>query len=675
MATGLDYLADSAAAPPKTGLDYLAESGPAPKAAAPSPAPSSAPAKVPGNWDVFGNAVVKGVAGLGDMVGSTLVNAANLGIAGYGYAKGLTGSKDLPDLIPPDALSGYKKLAEATGLTKPENEPQNGAQRVIDFTGQVMGGGGINPRSILRSAGEGTLLPLARDFATPTLGGVGGGLTAEAIRDNVDPDTWYGRLAAAVLPAATQFGASSITARPNIAGQRAAQTTKNVTPQQWADADALAKKAAALGAPISAPEALIAVTGNNPGLSTLQRVTEQSTHGVNKLAPAYAQRPEQNRALFGDVASGIYPNQFDPGALSGEMQTAAQAAIDNARQAGNAKAAPFYAATSNNPTLTIPSSDWNSLTANPAVAWALQRVKGDPLLGVTNAQPGSLQWLDAAKKFLDSSANSSKQAGDNFPAGQASSAAKAITDAIDPIFPDYAKARSIIAKNRADVVEPMQQGQVGKLAGTDDFVGQAGALLPSKPMDVTPPVVAKTAATLADPELLRKFIRQHLEGNFNESAQDLQGGPNQFGGAKFAAQVAGNDTQRANLTQLLSSSGANPRGLLDALQVWRAQGTRPQPGSMTSFNNGELGLLSGEGSAAAMVGKPFQLPGLLMNKLNYAFATKDLAEAIKPTGMTVEKFRELARANGAYSPSEQAAFAALLTSAASRSGPAPQQSP
>jgi hypothetical protein len=677
MATGLDYLLSSDAKAPQTGLDVLLSDAPPLPAKATLSAAAPKPTPKPSTWDVFGNSVVKGLAGLGDMVGSTAVNVANLGIAGYGAAKGAMGSTDLPDLIPADALSGYKKMAEATGAIKPELEPQGGFQRVVDFGGQVMGGGGLNPRSILRSAGEGKILPLARDIVTPAIGGTAGGLAAEGTR-NLDPDTWYGRAASAILPAAAQMGASTVTARPNTAGERAAQTTKSITPDQWAAAEALAKKAAALGSPVSAPEALQAVSGTNPGLSTLQRVTEQSTHGVNSLAPVYAKRPEANKALFGQVADGIHANEVDPGALSGLMQNAATGAIDSARGAGNAAAAPFYAKSSNDPNAKIPAADWYALVGgNPAIEWALKQTKKDPLLGVGSAQPGSLQWLDTAKKFLDSHANSQSQAGNNFPAAQASKAATAITGTVDPLVPDYAKARSIIASNMRDVVDPMKQGQIGKLADTSDFVAQSNALLPSKPFDVTPAVVDKTVKTLGaqDSTIVPHFTAQYLRGHFNEANQDLQNGPNQFGGAKFAAQVAGNDMQRQNLTQLLSSSGTNPRGLLDALDVWRAQGTRPAPGSMTAFNDGEHGLLSGQGGLASMVGKPLQLPGLLMDKLNYGMATKDLAKTILPDGMTVERFKELARANGAYSPMEQAKFAALLTAGVNRAGQAPPQSP
>lgn len=662
MATGLDYLLNGDAQAPTSGLDYLLSGAPPPKPTlAPKEKPQEPPKPAPAFSDVLRNGIWKGVAGFGDMAGNTLVNLANLGIAGYGVAKHeITGSNDLPEPIPADTLSGFQKLFRAGNLINDKAEPTTGAGRVVDFTGQVLGGGGINPRAAVTALAKGKVAPLVRDLTTPTVGGVAGGLAAEGVRDNVDPNAWWAPAANAVIPMAAQMGAGYPTARMSSAGTRAAQTTKNVTPQQWEQAQALGAKAAAMGAPITAAEALQQVTGTNPGLQSLQRVTEQSTPGVNMIAPEMAKRPGQNAAVLKRVADGISGPELDPGGIAGTLNLAAKGAIENARKQGNTLAAPFYARSSNDPNVLIPPADWAKITADPGVAWALDRVKRDPLSGVQNAPPGSLQWLDAAKKFLGDAGDSASVKGENFRAKNANAAANAITAGVDPLVPDYATARSIIAANMKNNVEPMQAGQIGKLSETNDFVKQAQTLLPEKPMDVTPPVLDKTAKTLAqqDPAILKRFVAQYLRGTFNESNQGLQGGGNQWGGANFAAKVAGNDLQGQNLRGLLDSVGADPSGLNDALSVFQAQGTRPHTGSATTFNNGETGLLSG--GLLSSVGKPLQLPGMLAEKASYSLATKELANALLPDGMSVQRFQELARANGAYSPAQQAAFAALL---------------
>src|SRR5262249_27121722 len=89
------------------------------------------------------------------------------------------------------------------------------------------------------------------------------------------------------------------------------------------------------------------------------------------------------------------------------------------------------------------------------------------------------------------------------------------------------------------------------------------------------------------PALAANLVRQHAESVFNEATQRLASGPNQFGGAKFAATIAGNPQQRRNLE---AAVGALPdgdtrwRGFNRLLQVLEASGQRQRPGSMTAFN-------------------------------------------------------------------------------------------
>ena len=70
-------------------------------------------------------------------------------------------------------------------------------------------------------------------------------------------------------------------------------------------------------------------------------------------------------------------------------------------------------------------------------------------------------------------------------------------------------------------------------------------------------------------------------------SQKLQGGENQFGGAKFAANIAGNKQQRENLRALIiESSGIQAwNGFEKMLEIMEAQGKRQPMNSATSFNN------------------------------------------------------------------------------------------
>lgn len=617
--------------------------------------------KVPSNWSVLGNGIAKGAAGFADAIPNALVNVANLGIAGYGTAKGMLGGKDLPDLIPSDSLSGYSKIGHALGLIDDSKDPTNGAQRVIDTTGQFLGGG-VNPRNVMR-LGDGAVTPLAQNLAGLLASGGAAGGASELVRNAHTGSDTIDNLLKAVVPLAAGTGAGGFVASRGTAGDRVGAATEGVTPQQWALARALQDQAQGAGSPITGYEALQAHTGLNPKMQTQQRIAEQSdASNPSGLTAMMQNRPGANAQVFNTAADAIAPHDPLPDTIAGRMQTAATGAITDARQQGNAAAAPFYARTSNDPSVRIPASDWNSLTADPAVAWALQQVQRDPLLGVQNATAGSAQWLDAAKKFLDSRSNALGQSGDRFPAGQASGAATRITGAMDPVLPDYARARGIVAANMQNNVVPMEQSQVGKLSRSDQFPTQAETLLPNKPMDVTPQVVERTANTLntQDPDIMRQFVGQFLRGQYNEASQQNVAGPNTFGGAKFAAQVAGNPEQEANLMQALRSSGTNSDQMQQAIQIFRAQGMKPGVNSATTTNAAEGNALGG-GGVGGFVRNPISNTLGLIDSWRNGGAAADLARALGAPD-SVGSLQDLARANGSYSPSRQMLMANLLQS-------------
>ena len=391
-------------------------------------------------------------------------------------------------------------------------------------------------------------------------------------------------------------------------------------------------------------------------MQTQQRLAEQSDAAGGGLTTMMQTRPANNANLFNKTADTIAPAAAAPDAVAGALKTAAEDALTTARNNGNTQAAPFYGRTSNDPNVMLPSQDWNALTSDPAIAWALEQTKRNPLLGVTGAKEGSLQWLDTAKKFLDSHAESLGQAGNRFPAGQAAAASRRIVQAIDPMFPDYAKARSIVAQNMQNVVTPMEQGQIGKLSSSDNFSTQAGNLLPEVPMDVNPNVINKTMLTIGaeNPDIGPTFISQYLRGAFNEANQKNVGGDNVFGGAKFAAKVAGNPAQEANLNQAVTSSGVNPQALGDALDVFRAQGMKPPVNSATVANATE---------AKNLLSHLNPIPWLASKGEHWTngWATQDLARALIDPN-SVDSLNELGRLNGSYSPLKQNVLANLLIS-------------
>lgn len=599
-----------------------------------------------------------GLANLLDMPGRGLTAAYNLEQMGKGVITGKpqdypTADPSLLDVANP----GFRKA----GIINDAYEPQNGLGKVVDFATQAVTGGGVNPVAIARNAQRGMVKPIVRDLAAALASGGGAGL-GSALTENIN--TGNPSLDNAIKIAATLGGgmaSGGLIAARGTAGDRAAAATKGVTPEQMAIARELKRKAASAGSPITDYEAIQSVTGLNPKMQTQQRLAEQSDAGAQTLVPMMQNRPSANSAMFNKTADSIAPREALPDMLAGQLQTAAKRVISSLRKEGNIAAEPMYAATSNNPANKIPSANWNSLTSDDGVVAALSAVKKDPYAGLQDAQPGSLAWLDQAKKHLDGQIEAAKLKGDSFAAKQMGLAREKILAAADASFPDYAKARAIVAKNMQENVVPTEMGQVGKLAGVGEhnphaiipFKQQSEAFLPDAPADVTPSVVERTANALReqDPDILKRFLAQDLRRKFTEANQQNIGGENALGGAKFAAKVAGNADQEANLIAAIRSSGADAAPFQDSLDIFRAQGHKPPVNSETVANADEAGKLGG---ALGALSRPFKaIPGMIDQWRN-GMATSDLAKALAAQDANGPlRIEELARINGVHDPIKQ----------------------
>lgn len=630
----------------------------------------------PALWDTFKNGVAKGAAGFGDMAGNAVVNAANIGIMGYGLVKHkLTGSNDLPDTIDPTIASGYSKLGHALGLINDQYDPVTMPGRIVDAIGQVTGAGGVNPKSLTNSVTpimKGIATPwakgavtalynnagsISRQVATPVISGVGSGVGSELTR-GVDTGS---PLLDSIIKTGAAVGGGFIgapLAARGTAGDRAAAAMNGVTDDQIAQANTLLQKSADAGSPITGYEAIQAVTGANPKMQVQQRLAEQSDAAAKKLTTMMQSRPANNAALMDRVTANIPTSSAPPDTLAGTLQVAANDSITAARQAGNANAAPYYATTSNDPSVKIPPADWNNLVSNPGVAHALNFVKNDPYSGLANATEGSVQWLDSAKRYLDSQSEAASSAmnPDRFRAGNMSSAASDITNTVDPVLPDYAKARGIVAKNMNDVVVPMENGQIGKLAGSNDFKQQSESLLPNAPADVNPTVLQNTAQTInaQNPDILSQFLAQDLKRKFAEATQQNIGGENTMGGAKFAANVSGNPMQRENLMSMLAGSGADPAEFGDALDIYKAQGYKPAANSATSAN-------LTEGSQSRSLFTPVVTAKNIWDGWVNGAATTDLSNALAAKENSINQLRDLARTSTTVTPMQSAVLSTLLT--------------
>ena len=136
------------------------------------------------------------------------------------------------------------------------------------------------------------------------------------------------------------------------------------------------------------------------------------------------------------------------------------------------------------------------------------------------------------------------------------------------------------------------------------------ALFPSNPLPNSAEEIGSTLRALSRqrPGVANDLVRAHAEMTFNEAAQRLASGPNQSGGAKFAATIRGNADQAQNLEAAVRAlpNGANIwQGFDRFLQVMEAQQYRQATGSRTAFKIPGVEDLKGGGianSAAQVVG-------------------------------------------------------------------------
>lgn len=478
---------------------------------------------------------------------------------------------------------GYDKISESlTG--SPMHRPQTGPGRIADTTAQVL------------VSGPGTI---GQKLA---MGGAAGasGEAARLVTDNP--------IAIGVAQLLGAGAASLPWILRSVPAENIHAAIKDITPQHLKQAQQLMDDAAAKGVKLTGAEAIAQVTGKNT-LQDIQRVVESSKQGGPTVQQMMNQRPAQTRQAFETAADTITPPPAKPSATPVRLQQAGEQAITKARQAGNAAASADYATAR---TQSIGPQEWNALTQNPAIQKALKEVKGNPIWGVTNEKDGSIALLDAAKRWMDDMLRDAKPA----EAKIWQAANTELKTAADAASPAYAQARATVAANNKNVVAPMKSSPVGDIAATkglsaeNAMKAQSDVLMPSAPRALDPLTIRESVRTMnaQDPTAARDFVRQNLQAIFDESSQNLSSGANQWGGAKFAAQVAGNPRQRDNLQALVESVGNRQtwNGFNRLLEVLEATGKRHAPGSQTAANLRTEGALSagGAGSIPAAVASP-----------------------------------------------------------------------
>lgn len=393
---------------------------------------------------------------------------------------------------------------------------------------------------------------------------------------------------------------------------------RGLTDQQIALATQLRQSAANQGIDLTVPEAVQQVTNSSTSLGRVQRLVENASPTAPRMATYFAPRPDQMRGAVMNAADAVAPGSVNtpPGVLGLQAQNAAQGGLDAVRGGINAQTEPLYRALQGQE---MPPADYAALAANPSYSRALEAVRSDPELNGTIAHlpDNNLSVVNEVQKQLGTMATAARQttlnpAGNNFVAalrGQAADATDASARAASDIYGggQYGAARDSQSASRAAQLEPLQAGPIGAISQTPDLGAQTSALFPHNPPLGQPAETATAVQTLNGQQnaLANALIRQHIGNTFNQSTRDLSGGPNQYGGALFAKNIAGNNEQAATLSAGLDAadpSGAAGDRMDSLLEALRATGRRERPGSMTAFNENDLNALKQAPAAVRLLG-------------------------------------------------------------------------
>lgn len=422
----------------------------------------------------------------------------------------------------------------------------------------------------------------------------------------------YARIAAAVAGG----GLANLATSPGPRTRILAEAARGASDAQVGQARDLMQTAQHEGVQLTLAEALQQVTGGGTGMGRLQRVVEGTKAGAERFAPVMAQRPEQVRGALVNYADALAPATTEPSMIGGRAQQGADGALNDVRRFINSFAEPHYDALVGQE---IPAGQYAPLAGNASYREALGALRAHPELGaqVAHLPDNNLAVVNEVVKRLNTTAEQARPGpmnpqGDNGLAALRDTAAGTAAQVASDASPDFAAARQGVAAGRQTYLEPLQRGPLGQISATDSVKGQTAALYPSQPLEGGADETARAVELLngQDPSIAPDLTRQFLTNSANEATQQLQPGPNAWGGAKWAATNAGNPEQERALMAGVEGSGGDTGRLQSIIDVLRATGKRQAPGSLTAYNAKDLEELGKAGALGEALRTGMNPPGM-----------------------------------------------------------------
>lgn len=515
-----------------------------------------------------------------------------------------------------EVRTGVEKMTKGTPLEprKPENLGADLGEAAGENAIGMVGPGG-------------PVRKLATQVALPSIGGVAA--------ERAAPPESKG-LARAVGTVGGGIGGAAIGAAGTTIQAMRKFMPNYVTDQHVTMAEQLMRSAEQQGVHLTWPEALSQVT-NRPVLADLQRILESAGRSRGHMQDHMAGRPHEIDVAGNAALDQLGPVSPEPSMLGPQAAEAAGETLDAVRGTINAAAQPHYTAAEGG---LLSPREMAPVIAHPSWAAARDAVRNDPQLNryVAHLPDNSVGFLNEVKKYINQQAehaatpyvpggaNQQRVAGLSADAASIRNAA-ATSDAEQRIHPatgqshNYETALTIESDLRRRYLEPLTTGPLGKIANHPDTQTAINYLFPAGGgVPGTQHEVATAVAALAhrNPQAAEQLVRAHAQMVFDRSMKSLQGGPNEFGGAKFAVQIAGNPQQREVLraaVEALPGGQGRWEGFERFLEVAEATGRRQQKGSLTAFNAQELEGMKG-GSAMIGAAKLGGSPGKWMTAIN-----------------------------------------------------------
>lgn len=525
----------------------------------------------------------KGIAAASDAISTSRIGK-ELGLEPYKRPDGGSVLDNIP------TSQSITKAVE--GVTGDFYEPQTTSGEYARTVGEFVPAALAGPGGLARKIGLQAVLP---GVASEAAGQATEGSAAEP----------YARAGAGI---AAGLGGMLVGRPGTSASAIRNQLPEGITQAAVDDARSLMVTAKAKGIDLTWPEALSQVSGR-PVLSDTQRILESAPGSRTRMQEFYSQRPQQvdQAALneFGQVASGTRnPSQIGP-----QVGAAANETLGDVRKSINRASEPYYKAAE---AQVFSPQEFAVIQTIPGYKESLAAVRKAPdAWRIEHLPDNSVGVLDKVKQHFDELAQNAGSKFNPAKSKSVSSSHEMSASAVKQVgvvkSAEYGVALAVQKQARAQYLEPLLQGPLGRLAKKDLTTQKAiDVLFPSNPLPNSHHEISVAVGALAkkNPAAAQQLVRAHVESVFNEATRQLQSGANQFGGAGYAKALVGNIQQRANLhaaIEALPNGHQLWRGFDNFLEAVEATGTRQPKGSLTAFNAPELKAMGGSSAIGEVV--------------------------------------------------------------------------